>query len=71
MGTVPQLLVRWTASPAYADFGGFELGSRPRRRLTQRCVFRAPIFRADGGGLSVDILLDVISRVESALWTPH
>ncbi len=51
-------------------FERVELGSRPRRRPTRRRVFPATLFRTDGGGLSagwVDILLDVIGGVESAL----
>jgi hypothetical protein len=34
-------------------FWRVELGSRPRRRPTRRRASTAPLFRADGGGLSV------------------
>jgi hypothetical protein len=34
-------------------FWQVELGSRPRRGPTRRRVFPAPLFHADGGGLSV------------------
>ena len=49
-------------------FWRVELGSRPHRRPSRRRVFTAPLFRADGGGLSVGwISLDVIGGVESAV----
>jgi hypothetical protein len=63
MGTVPRVLVRKTVSPDHADFGRLssgacrlwqtELGSLPRRRLTRRRASPAPLFCANGGGLSV------------------
>jgi hypothetical protein len=34
-------------------FWRVELGSLPRRRPTRRRVFPAPLFRTNGGGLSV------------------
>jgi hypothetical protein len=36
MGTVPRVLVRRTASPEHADFGGLSSGAPPRRCPTRR-----------------------------------
>jgi hypothetical protein len=83
MGTVPRVLVRKTASPAHADFGGLSSGAVPvavpLSSDSTSCLSRPSLPRRRWRVVGwVDILLDVIGGVESALLegcprtiTPH
>jgi hypothetical protein len=55
MWTVPRVLVRRTASPAHADFGGLSLLA-VLVVVQLDVVSFPPALRADGGGLSVGLI---------------
>jgi hypothetical protein len=68
MGMVPRVLVRRTASPAHADFGGLNSGAPPSSSDSTSCLSRPALPRRRWRVVGwVDILLDVIGGVESAL----
>jgi hypothetical protein len=67
MGTVPRVMVRRTVSPEHADFGGLSSGAVPvvvRLDVVPLQPHSSSMWQVVGW---VDILLDVICGVESAL----